>query len=285
MNTLTEQLVSLYESKWDGLKQQLKVTGKTVQAPFMLGVALEHNQQGGYVDESWWTDADLKVMVFGQEPLDWPMPVLDGDTPVQSDDFVEQYQRFYSDNYNDGLNFLTDSDYHLAKNRFFSMGFNGIMSGIKDFILDESYPGKKAAYLWNNISKLSLGGRKGVSGEIHELEMRYFHVIPQEIKILKPDVLIFLTGPGENTYYNYIRDNFNIKGAPMPLGENDVNAVSKLDIEGISLAYKTYHPTATKDADGGITDAEKWKYYHAILDDIKKHISEIFQGNETLVSG
>ena len=219
-------------------------------------------------------------MVFGQEPLDWPMPVLDGDTPVQSDDFVEQYQRFYSDNYNDGLNFLTDSDYHLAKNRFFSMGFNGIMSGIKDFILDESYPGKKAAYLWNNISKLSLGGRKGVSGEIHELEMRYFHVIPQEIKILKPDVLIFLTGPGENTYYNYIRDNFNIKGAPMPLGENDVNAVSKLDIEGISLAYKTYHPTATKDADGGITDAEKWKYYHAILDDIKKHISEIFQGNE-----
>ena len=33
----------------------------------MLGVALEHNNQGGYVDESWWTDADLKVMVFGQE--------------------------------------------------------------------------------------------------------------------------------------------------------------------------------------------------------------------------
>ena len=161
MNTLTEQLVSLYESKWDGLKQQLKVTGKTVQAPFMLGVALEHNQQGGYVDESWWTDADLKVMVFGQEPLDWPMPVLDGDTPVQSDDFVEQYQRFYSDNYNDGLNFLTDSDYHLAKNRFFSMGFNGIMSGIKDFILDESYPDKKGGLSVEQYIKTVLGWAQG----------------------------------------------------------------------------------------------------------------------------
>ncbi len=42
------------------------------------------------------------------------------------------------------------------------MGFNGIMSGIKDFVLGEQYSDKKVAYLWNNISKLSLGGRKGV---------------------------------------------------------------------------------------------------------------------------
>lgn len=60
----------------------------------MLGVALEHNNQGGYVDESWWTDADLKVMVFGKEPLNWPMPILDDGSQVQSDDFVELYQRF-----------------------------------------------------------------------------------------------------------------------------------------------------------------------------------------------
>ena len=57
---------------------------------------------------------------------------------------------------------------------------------------------------------------------------------------------------------------------------NNIDAVAKLDIEGISLAYKTYHPTATKDGDRGITDAEKWKYYHAILDDIKEHIQDFF---------
>ena len=164
-----------------------------MQSPFMLGVALERNNQGGYVDESWWTDADLKVMVFGQEPLNWPMPILDDGSQVQSDDFVELYQRFYSDNYK-GEYFLTDSDNHLAKNKFFSMGFNGIMSGIKDFVLGEQYSDKKVAYLWNNISKLSVGGRNGVCKEIHELEKKYFHVIPQEIEITKPDVLIFLTG-------------------------------------------------------------------------------------------
>ena len=72
MSTLTEQLANLYEPNWKELKQHLDAKGIKVQAPFMLGVALEHNNQGGYVDESWWTDADLKVMVFGQEPLNWP---------------------------------------------------------------------------------------------------------------------------------------------------------------------------------------------------------------------
>ena len=275
MNNLTKQLANLYEPKRNELKQQLEAQDIKVQAPFMLGVALEHNNQGGYVDESWWTDADLKVMVFGQEALNWPIPVSDDGTQIQSDDFVELYQRFYSDNYK-GDYFLKDSDNHLAKNKFFSMGFNGIMSGIKDFVLDKQYPGKKAAYLWNNISKLSVGGRYGVSKEIHELEKKYFHVIPQEIEITKPDVLIFLTGPGQNTYYNYIKENFKVKGSPIPLAGNDVNAVAKHDIEGISLAYKTYHPTATKDGDRGITDAEKWKYSHAMLDDMKEHIHDIF---------
>lgn len=270
MNNLTKQLANLYEPKWKELKQQLDANGIKVQAPFMLGVALEHDNQGGYTDESWWTGADLKVMVFGQEALNWPIPVLEDGSQVQSDDFVELYQRFYSDNYK-GLCFLTDSDNHLAKNKFFSTGFNGIMSGIKDFVLDGQYSDKKVAYLWNNISKLSVGGRTGVSSEIHELEQKYFHVIPQEIEITKPDVLIFLTGPGQNSYYSYIQENFNVKGSPMPLVGYNVDAVSKLDIEGINLAYKTYHPAAR------ITIEEKWDYYHAILDDMKEHIQEIFR--------
>lgn len=271
MSTLTEQLANLYEPKWKELKQQLDANGHKVQSPFMLGVALEHNNQGGYVDESWWTDADLKVMVFGKEPNEWPVPQIENGTPVQSDDFIELYQRFYSDNYNDGQCFLTDSDNHLAKNTFFSVGFNGIMSGIKDFIIDTTYPNKRVAYLWNNISKLSaVGGNHSVSKKVHELEKEYFHVIPEEIKILKPDVIIFLTGPGLNNYYGYICENFNIKGAPQPLGQYHVDAVAKIDMTEVKLAYKTYHPAAR------ISKEEKWKYYHAIFDDMKEHLDDIF---------
>ena len=42
MSTLTEQLANLYEPNWKELKQHLDAKGIKVQAPFMLGVALEH---------------------------------------------------------------------------------------------------------------------------------------------------------------------------------------------------------------------------------------------------
>ena len=50
MNNLTKQLANLYEPKWKELKQQLDAKDIKVQSPFMLGVALERNNQGGYVD-------------------------------------------------------------------------------------------------------------------------------------------------------------------------------------------------------------------------------------------
>lgn len=51
MNNLTKQLANLYEPKWKDLKPQLDAQAIKVQAPFMLGVALEHDHQGGYTDE------------------------------------------------------------------------------------------------------------------------------------------------------------------------------------------------------------------------------------------
>ena len=72
------------------------------------------------------------------------------------------------------------------------------MSGIRDLLKD--FPGKRVSLIWNEISKLSK--RKGEGGEAvnafeHDIEKRFFHVIPEEIKILKPDIIIFLTGPKE----------------------------------------------------------------------------------------
>lgn len=109
-----------------------------------------------------------------------------------------------------------------------------------------------------------------MSKTVHKLEEKYFHVIPKEIEILKPDILIFLTGPGLDVYYGYIRENFTVRGTPKPLAQHNVNAVSKLNIAEVKLAYKTYHPAAH------ITKEEKWDYYHAILDDMKEHIHDIF---------
>ena len=67
------------------------------------------------------------------------------------------------------------------------MGFNGIMSGIKDFVLGEQYSDKKVAYLWNNISKLSVGGRKGVlawtSQEDENIRLQYLYLLRDDMEV------------------------------------------------------------------------------------------------------
>ena len=103
------------------------------------------------------------------------------------------------------------------------------MSGIRDLLKD--FPGKRVSLIWNEISKLSK--RKGEGGEAvnafeHDIEKRCFHVIPEEIKILKPDIIVFLTGPKETKYCDYIRENFNIIGEPIAVSGLSTNDVEKL---------------------------------------------------------
>lgn len=110
----------------------------------------------------------------------------------------------------------------------------------------KSYPGKTISMIWNNISKMSAITKSGggpVDASVHEIEHEYFHVIPKEIEILKPNILIFFTGPGENTYYRYIQENFTMDGEPLPLASLSVHDVTKLPIKEVELAYKPTIPT------------------------------------------
>lgn len=59
---------------------------------------------------------------------------------------------------------------------------------------------------WNNIVKIGKHGDKGFPPDyIYEIEREHFHVIPQELEILNPNVVLFLTGPN---YDSIIKDNF-----------------------------------------------------------------------------
>ena len=106
-------------------------------------------------------------------------------------------------------------------------------------------------------------------------------MIPSEINILKPDIIIFLTG-FKDKYDEYINENFNDEsGYPFigsePLPGVDENDAVKLNIKGIPLSYKTRHPQATHVNNKTIDGAERWKHYNAILDDIKAHFDEIIK--------
>lgn len=272
MNTLSDKLTDLYRPLWDKLLEQLKLQGKTTQCPFVLSVARHENDYCNYLPkyEEWYTKADVKVMIFGQEPHRWAKTEDLGDTQ-------RTYERFFEEKY-----VVTDQggfwshDEIAAGNHFFRWGCNAIMVGIVEQILKPSYPTKRVAMLWNNISKLSTLEGGPVDPDIHEIECQYFHVIPQEMDILKPDIVVFLTGPGENAYYRYILENFHLTGEPVTVGNIPAHDLVKLPLEGVKLAYKTYHPN--KRVSKGVNpESFNWQFYQAILNDIKALIGEIIK--------
>lgn len=211
---LNEQLEALYDAKFPQLVEHLEAAGTRVKGPFLLGTHRWNEKKDCFEeDESWYTEADLKVMIIGKETNHWnllfsddgKLKFIDG-KPLVAGDFMESYQRFYGDNYQE---YGTVGEFNVSKSPFFNKGVNGIMSQLRDEILDIEYPGKRAACIWNNISKLSTADGKAVNATTHEIEHEYFHVIPEEVNILKPDIVLFFTGFHEE-YERYIHENFNL---------------------------------------------------------------------------
>ena len=221
MNTLSEQLTELYNEKWSDLMEQLEANGlrNKLQCPFLISVLRSgqkkeerekeknfdpdwHSKQTTPGHEEWYTKADIKIMFFGQEPHGWEKDLDVGDTMAAYEDFLDDK---YVVEGNSGY-FNEDE---VGNTRMFSFAINGIMSCMRDDIL-QTYPDKKVSMIWNNISKLSTFEGAPVDSFAHEIEHEYFHVIPKEVKILKPDILIFFTGPRENKYYKGEFYQFNL---------------------------------------------------------------------------
>lgn len=259
---LSYLLEQLYDKKWLKLNEIIKANKIEIRTPLLL--SLNKYDEGD--PEKWYTDADLKVMIFGQEVNRWKTPEDKYPTPAN---IMEMYQEFYHENYHD-----EEGDvYFSARSTFFNIGFNGFTSSISKF-LHEEFPKKRAAFLWNNISKLAAVGSNGTGVSVdsftHQLEHEFFHVIPNEIEILKPDVIIFLTGIGEK-YNKYIAENFALRDNPIQLSGLPIKDVAKLNIESVKLAYRTHHPA---DRSSG---SDTWMWYNAILDDLKSNLRIIFE--------
>ena len=282
MNTLSEQLTELYNEKWSDLMEQLEANGlrNKLQCPFLISVLRSgqkkeerekeknfdpdwHSKQTTPGHEEWYTKADIKIMFFGQEPHGWEKDLDVGDTMAAYEDFLDDK---YVVEGNSGY-FNEDE---VGNTRMFSFAINGIMSCMRYDIL-QTYPDKKVSMIWNNISKLSTFEGAPVDSFAHEIEHEYFHVIPKEVEILKPDILIFFTGPRENKYYKYIQENFTMDGEPLPLANLSVHDVARLPIKEVALAYKTHHPNSR------ISDKQHWDNYGAILADIKENIDKLLK--------
>jgi hypothetical protein len=210
MDSINKQLQELYLSKWSDISETLIEIADGDPAPEPTNPLLIHINR-----EKEWVKADVRVMIFGQETQDWEQ------APGKSiEHLCDVYHRFFNEN-------------HGKPSQFWN-GFARF-----ETILGAKYPDKKIRYVWNNIIKI---GKEDAPGRppqnIYNAERQFFHVIPDEVKILNPNIILFLTGPN---YDDVIRDNFgeDIYSLVPPYSERQL---AKVSIPAVDFAFRTYHP-------------------------------------------
>lgn len=213
-----QQLFDVYSSKWATLCKSVEplFNDETLNSSPTTPLFLK-------IDESTYHKSDLKVMFFGQETNRWyKNDVFRNDKIEIVDQFMSKYYDFF---YNGRC---------WKKGGYF-------WNGIKRFqsMLNGKFSGRTIHYTWNNIIKIGKSEGKGRPPlYIYNIERDNFNVICEELKILKPDILIFFTGPN---YDDVIRNNFGdvVFSAIEPFPKRQL---AQLILTDYHFAARTYHP-------------------------------------------
>ncbi len=228
---MNEQLFKIYSTKWDNLTKATltiyeneKLVSKPAK-PLLIKVDNEDD----------YSSADLRLMIFGQEANGW----------YKMENTIDGLLKGYDDFFND--------DYCYTYGGQFWNGVSCFISKIS-----EKYPNKKIRYIWNDIVKIGKYESKGMPPDyIYKIEREHFSVIQDELRIIKPNFILFFTGPN---YDRIIKDNFGILDYE-PLLPYNTRQISKFKIGDI-LSIRTYHPNFLWRNDIG-------SYFDSIINEIK----------------
>jgi ABC-type Fe3+-hydroxamate transport system substrate-binding protein len=80
--------------------------------------------------------------------------------------------------------------------RLFTNHFNLIVNLLKEIFGDRSI-----GIFWSNVVKIGKANDKGLPPDyILDATMKEFNVLQEEIKLINPDIIIFLSGPNYDKY-------------------------------------------------------------------------------------
>lgn len=178
--------------------------------------------------------ADLKIMIMGQETDSWerqqkrPFTPIDQSSKIVAstvDDFMDTYQTFLNE---------------WGKNSPFWHYIKNINSSLNRLL-----PGKTIEIIWNNIYKIGNKekGKNRPTNIIRSFENEHFNVIEEEVNILKPDIIIFFTGPN---YEKRVEKIFPITSSIPLVSSINERELAKFQLSNGITAYRTYHPAYLK---------------------------------------
>jgi hypothetical protein len=186
--------------------------------------------------------ADIRVMIFGQETNGWSNSEYDNSSTEE----IEQLMNGY--------------DNHVTT-EWRGQFCNGFWLFTE--MLGDRFPDKKIGCIWNNIVKIGKNDKKGPSPDyIYNVEQQYFSVVKEEIEILKPHIILFLTG---HKYDGRIKDKFG-EVTFEPLSPSyDEWEIAKLTIPHVDYAVRTNHPGYLYRQGKGTIEA----YFETIISEFK----------------
>jgi hypothetical protein len=208
---INSKLLELYTPKWASLIEN----GHSIKGPVPTNPMLLSFDEGDY------SQADKRIMICGQETWGW------GEFGSSMEDCMASYNSFFIDGE-------------------FYEGY-GISAFWKTFRFFESqfariFEGQKIQFIWQNLSKIGRNdGETGVTGEIRSLERQFFPVFRDEMKLLEPDIVIFLTGPDRDhdIKFHFPDADFQQAGDEPNLRRSAF--VSSVDLPAATL--RLYHPS------------------------------------------
>lgn len=189
-------------------------------------------------DEDAYRAADIRVMLFGQETNEWF-----GEFGSRLDSLMNTYEGFFGNQ----IGVYEGSRYPGS----FWNALHEYVHAIGDTT------GLNVQFMWNNLLKVGQATSVGQPcEEIIDAVLEEFNVIPPEIEILAPDIVIFFTGPNYDSIIDRVFPDIRYTRVN---NQKDPRQLSLLEASELpSLSFRTYHPNYLyRDSDlrDGIRDA------------------------------
>ena len=217
---MNERLLRLYSQYWEGMIQNIyKANIKDHPSAYPILIqATQHYQE-----------ASRRIMFCGQETLSWGTNEFPNPDTTTPNDLMSIYNAFVNRN-NDGGPIKRPGYYIKSQKPNLSPYWNF------QWNIMQHYP--ECGFVAQNIVKIGKRNGKGCDDIIYELTKEFFPVWKQELEILQPDCILFLTG----LYDQRIREiagDFDI----VPIDGTE-GLVAELKFKDFSMpkAYRTNHP-------------------------------------------
>jgi hypothetical protein len=213
-HTTNSELLNHYQSYYSDLQNRAQNFENNPSSPLLMHVFPEY------------FEAKNKLMIVGKETNSWADHVKN---KIPLGDVIDYYKKFALGHGYFGTKGSTNP-------RSLNSPFWNVSRSLFKAINPEMDK-KDKGFLWTNLSKMD----SGEAYKVQKAESRQypdFAILKEEIKILKPDVVVFLIG---NDYNAQMEEYLKVK---IDLIDPTLNISYVTDPEGIlpEHSYKIFHP-------------------------------------------